>query len=72
MQLKALFVLKVQSYLSFLAIVRVVHEVKSAIWWKVNQLSQFVRVVSLKGRKLSIICVHDSFIYSILSHITLT
>lgn len=40
-----------QSYLSFLAIVRVVHKIESPIWRVVRQLSNFVRIFSLKGKK---------------------
>lgn len=40
---------KTQSYLSFLAIVRVVHKVESAIWREVHQLSNLISVFFLRG-----------------------
>lgn len=44
-----LFGFETVSYLSFLAIVRVIHEVESAIWWEVPQLPYFVRIFFLRG-----------------------
>lgn len=49
LNLELLFGYETVSYLSFLAIVRVIHEVESAIWWEVPQLPYFVRIFSLRA-----------------------
>lgn len=42
--------LKTPFYLGFLAIVRVVHKVKRAVWREVPQFSDLVRIFSLRGK----------------------